>query len=100
MPKDETFRNPLKYIDVTRATYTNLDVLQEKRIDDTGNADVDRTLSDSWTGFTKFTSLNEKSPIGNVWSERRFTKFQATNTAEYHLFLNNYSYGPFVLELI
>ena len=30
VPKDETFPIPLKYIDVTRATYTNLDVLQEK----------------------------------------------------------------------
>ena len=35
-PKEETFPIPLKYIDVTRSTYTNLDVLQEKRIDDHG----------------------------------------------------------------
>ena len=46
--------NPLKYIDVTRDTQTNLDVLQEKRINDNWNVDGDRTLSDSWTGFTKF----------------------------------------------
>ena len=32
VPKEETFPIPLKYIDVTRATYTNLDVLQEKRL--------------------------------------------------------------------
>ena len=31
VPKEETFPIPLKYIDATRATYTNLDVLQEKR---------------------------------------------------------------------
>ena len=43
-----------KYIDVTRATETILDVLQEKRIDDDWNVDVDRSLTDSWTGFTKF----------------------------------------------
>ena len=51
---------PLKYIDVTRTTHTNLDVLQESRLEDYWNIDVDRNLSDSWTGFTKFTILNEK----------------------------------------
>ena len=29
--KEETFRIPLKYTDVTRPTHTDLDVLQEKR---------------------------------------------------------------------
>ena len=29
VPKEETFPIPLKYIDVTRTTHTNLDVLQE-----------------------------------------------------------------------
>ena len=33
-PKEETFPRPLKYLDVTRTTHTNLDVLQECRIDD------------------------------------------------------------------
>ena len=33
MPKEETFPIPLKYIDVTRSTYTDLDVMQEKRVD-------------------------------------------------------------------
>ena len=49
---------------MTRTTHTNLDVLQESRIDDSWNVDVDRKLSDSWTGFKKFTSLNEKIPKG------------------------------------
>ena len=34
VPKEETLPIPLKYIDATRSTYTNLDVLQESRIDD------------------------------------------------------------------
>ena len=34
VPKAETFPIPLKCIDVTRKTDTNLDVLQEERIDD------------------------------------------------------------------
>ena len=34
VPKEETFPIPLKYIAVTRSTHTDLDVVQEKRIDD------------------------------------------------------------------
>ena len=52
---------PLKYIDVSRTTHTNLDVKQEKRIDDYWNIDGSRDLSDPWTGFTQFTVLEEKS---------------------------------------
>ena len=33
-PREESFPIPLKYIDVTRTTHTNLDIKQEKRIDD------------------------------------------------------------------
>ena len=54
-PREESFPIPLKYIDVTRTTHTNLDVKQEKRIDDYWNIDVSRDLSDPWTGFTQFT---------------------------------------------
>ena len=41
---------------------TNLDVMQESRIDDHRNVDVDRNLSDSSTRFTMFTLLNETLP--------------------------------------
>ena len=54
-PRVESFLVPLKYIDVSRTTHTNLDVMQERRIDDYWNIDVSRGLSDSWTGFTEFT---------------------------------------------
>ena len=33
-PREESFPMPLNYIDVTRTAHTNLDVKQEKRIDD------------------------------------------------------------------
>ena len=36
----------VKYIDVSRTTHTNLDVKQEKRIDDYWNIDGSRDLSD------------------------------------------------------
>ena len=63
-PREESFPFPLKYIDVSRPTHTNLDVKQERRIDDYWNIDWSRNLSDSWTGFTQFTLLEEKPPDG------------------------------------
>ena len=54
-PREESFTIPLKYIDVSRTTHTNLDVKQERRIDDYWNIDGSRDLSDSWTGYTQFT---------------------------------------------
>ena len=53
-PREESFPIPLKYIDVSGTAHTNLDVKQERRIDD-WNIDVSRDVSDSWTGFTQFT---------------------------------------------
>ena len=67
-PREESFLIPLKYIDVTRTTHTNLDVKQDKRIDDYWNTDGSRDLSDPWTGFTQFTLLEEKPPDGYMWS--------------------------------
>ena len=63
-PREESFPIPLKYIDVTRTTHTNMDVKLEKRIDDHWNIDGSRDLSDPWTGFTQFTLLDEKAPDG------------------------------------
>ena len=62
VPKGESFP------DVIRSTHTDLDVAQEKRIDDCWNVDGDRSLSDSWTGFTRFTLLNETLPKGHLCS--------------------------------
>ena len=71
-PRAESFPIPLKYIDVSRTTHTNLDVKQEKRIDDYWNIDGSRDLSDPWTGFTQITLLEEKPPDGYMWSGGRF----------------------------
>ena len=60
-PREESFPFPQKFIDVSRTTHTNLDVKQEKRIDDYWNIDGSRDLSDPWTGFTQFTLLEEKT---------------------------------------
>ena len=82
-PREESFPIPLTYIDVTRTTRTNLDVMQERRIDDYWNIDGSRDLSDSWTGFTQFILLEEKPPDGYMWSGRRLTKRQATSRPDY-----------------
>ena len=72
--KKESFPVPLKDIDVSRITRTNFDVKQERRIDDYWNIDGSRDLSDSWTGFTQFTLLEEKPPDGYMWSGRETDK--------------------------
>ena len=82
-PREESFPIPLKYIDVSRTTHTNLDVMQERRIDDYWNIDGSRDLSDSWTVFTQFTPLEEKPPNGYMWSGwRRLTRQQLTSRPE------------------
>ena len=79
-PREESFPIPLKYIDVTRTTHTNLDVKQEKRIDDYWNIYGSRDLSDPWTGFTQFTLLDEKAPDGYG---RRLTRKQLTSRPDH-----------------
>ena len=82
-PREESFPIPLKYIDVSRTTHANLDVKQEKRIDDYWNIDGSRDLSDYWTGFTQFISLEEKPPNGYMWSEERLTRKQLTSRPDH-----------------
>ena len=60
VPREESFPIPLRYIDGSRATSTILEVVLERRIDDHWNVGGDRDLSDAWTGFTRFTILDEK----------------------------------------
>ena len=82
-PREESFPIPLKYIDVSRTTHTNLDVMQESRIDDNWNIDRSRDLSDSWTSFTQFTLLDGKPPDEYMWSGERLTKRQATSRPDH-----------------
>ena len=74
---------PLKYIDVTRTTHTNLDVKQEKRFDDYWNIDGSRDLSDPWTGFTQFTLLEEKASDGYMCFGWRLTRKQLTSRPDH-----------------
>ena len=83
LPREESFPIPLKYIDVSRTTHSNLDVKQEKRIDDYWNIDGSRDLLDPWTGFTQFTLLEEKPPNGYRWCGGRLTREQLTSRPYY-----------------
>ena len=82
-PREEPFPIPLKYIDVSRTTHTNLDVKQEKRIDVYWNIDGSRDLSDPWTGFIQCTLLEEKPPNGYMWSGWRLTRKQLTSRPDH-----------------
>ena len=78
VPKDATFPIPWKYFDVARSTHTDLDVVQEKRVDDYWNVDSNGRLTDSWSCFTKFTPLKSKPLKGYMWSRVRLTKVPTT----------------------
>ena len=81
--REESFPIPLKYIDVSTIAHTNLDVMQERRIDDYWNIDGSRDLTDYWTGFAQSTLLDEKPPEGHMWSGWRLTKRQATSRPDH-----------------
>ena len=82
-PRKESFPIPLKYIDVSRTTHTNLDVKKEKRIDDYWNIDGSRDVSDYWTGFTQLTLLEGKTPDGYMWCGGRLTRKQLTSRRDH-----------------
>ena len=52
--------------------------MQEKRVNDYWNGDSNRSLSDSWKGFTNSLHWKEKPPKGCMWSGERLTKIQTT----------------------
>ena len=81
-PREESFPIPLKYIDVSRTTHTNLDVKQEKRIDDYWTIYGSRDLSNPLTGFTEFTLGRNTSKRIFVVRER-FTRKQLTSRPDH-----------------
>ena len=83
MPQEESLLVPLNDIDVIRSIYTDLDVAQEKRIDDQFGMSPETNLSDSWTGFTRFTLLKETSPKIKSGPEGDLTKIQTTSRPDH-----------------
>ena len=63
VPREESFRILLKYIDVTRNTHASSDVFFGQ-IDDYWNVDGEKELSDAWAGFSRFVLLKERPTEG------------------------------------
>ena len=73
MPKEESFPIPLKYIDVIRLTHSDLDVAQEKRIDDCWNVDGDKSVR-FVDGFHKIYIIErgnetDTNPPDHIWPD-------------------------------
>ena len=58
---------------------------KKKRKDDYWNVHANRSLSGSWTGFTKLTLLSEKPPTWFLWSGEILTTNQATTDLKMRL---------------
>ena len=82
-PREESFPVPLKYINVSRTTHTNLDVKQQRRIDDYWNVDGSRDLFDSWTGFTQFTLQKGNLQTDICGPGERLTRKQLTSRPDF-----------------
>ena len=67
-PREESFPIPLKYIDVSRTTHTNLDVKQERPIDDYWNVDVEICLINGQVSLNLHCE-KKKPPTGYLWGE-------------------------------
>ena len=73
-PREESFLIPLKYIDLSSTTHTNLDFMLERRIDDLWKIDGSRDLPDPWTGFTPYLPYwmkNLPTDICGPWRDQR-----------------------------
>ena len=68
---------------LNRSTHTDLDVEEEKRIDDYWNVDSSKHLSDSWRGFHKVHSTERETSKGYMWSGTRLAKIQTTTRPDY-----------------
>ena len=85
-PREESFPIPLKYIDFSRTTQTNLDVKQEKRIDNYVEHRWVTILVRSLDRFHTFSLLEEKPPDGHMLVGGRLTRKTACTD---HLWQNS-----------
>ena len=75
MPKKGTLPFPFKNLDVVGSTHSDLDVMQERKIDDYWNVDSCGPLSDSWRGKDtcgpggRLTKIQTTTRLDHVWPE-------------------------------
>ena len=81
-PREESFPIPLKYIDVSRTAHTNLDVRQERRIDDYWNIDGSRDfLTRGQVSLSLLWKRNLQTDICGL--VRRLTRRQVTSRPDH-----------------
>ena len=82
-PREESFPIPLKYIDVSRTTHTNFDVMQEAASMTIGISMNQETCL--ILGQVSLSSLHwkRKPAEGYLWSGWRLTKRQATSRPDH-----------------
>ena len=66
-------------------THTNLDVKQERRIDDYLNIDGSRDMSDYWTCFTQYYSIGRKTVQTDICGPGRDWQEKQLTSRPYHL---------------
>ena len=76
VPDDSSFPIPLKYIDIMRRTYTDIESAAGAEIDDFWCESDATELSGPWVGKTIFYILR---PPGHSWVQGRLTKIQTTS---------------------
>ena len=82
-PREESFPIPLKYIDVSRTTHTNLDVMQERRIDDCWNIDGIKRFVWFLDRFHSIYFIGRKTLQTDMWSRGRLTRKQLTSRPDH-----------------
>ena len=81
--RKESFPIPLKYIDVTRTTHTNLDVKPERRIDGFWNVDGSGDFFGSLDRFHSIYSIGRKTSRRIFVVRREITRKQLTSRPDH-----------------
>ena len=79
IPTDDNCPMPLKYLDVFRRTYTDLENKEEASISDLWNLDGSRRLSDSWRGKTVFEFIRPPPKKNHYWVDGLEVRKQKTS---------------------
>jgi len=83
VPTDANCPLPLKYLDVGRRTYTNLESKAENFVADFWTSSGARELSEDWTGKTCLPILRPVLEPGYKWIEGRPTRMQTTTRPDH-----------------
>ena len=83
VPDTKDFPIPIKYIDVLRTTWTNLDEAPLRYFKDIWTEVKDQDLKVPWTGRTVFYLRRSKPPMGKMWAGDKLVDAKATTRPPY-----------------